>query len=503
MSIDFSKLTPEELRKLLEQTLASQDAAQVPPLDPPRDVAALAVADAPQSVTPETSPRRTLLTGAAPSPDVPKEEPAKRNLLSGILPETEDGKAALRRSILLAGAQMMASGGPSLTPTNTLAVIGQGLNAGALGYDNYLNGVTERDKNAAAIKTNQFKLQSELQADGLRSRISEILTKAKGRPLTNDELFELAALQTKAGDEAGARDSIDKAQKLQQTMAGKGLTQGENGYIPVAGAEESATRMATAEDAGKAPSSVKEYNFYVEQENAAGRTPKSYEQWSNTGKTAASGKPSAEDTFLQKTAEHQAKTFDDLSSDAIKARRDVSTIGELDTALRSNPGGFSTGLQNAASQIGIKLGENASQLEYANALINQLVPQQRPPGSGAMSDMDLKMFKQSLPQLMNTPEGNRLILDTMSAMGQYRIKIGEIAQRAQTGEITRQQALAEMATISDPMAEFKKRHESKDPGKEGSPVNTNMPQVGSKGEGFADIPVGTRYRGPDGKIRIK
>lgn len=246
--IDFSKLSPEELKKMLEEQMAAQAAMRVDP------TVTGSTSDAPA--------RRALLSQAEPAP----EEPKKRSFLSQILPDTDEGRAALRRSLLLGGAQMMMAGGPSYTPTNLMQVMGQGLAAGTAGYDGYLDGLSEREKGNAAIAGAKFKMQSELRIDGLRKRASDIISAAAKNGdagLAADQLFELAALQTEMGDEAGARDSLDKGQKLQQTMAGKGFQRNaETGaYQPVDGLETSTTRVSAAEDAGKKPTAVKEYEY--------------------------------------------------------------------------------------------------------------------------------------------------------------------------------------------------------------------------------------------------
>jgi flagellar protein FlgJ len=79
---------------------------------------------------------------------------------------------------------------------------------------------------------------------------------------------------------------------------------------------------------------------------------------------------------------------------------------------------------------GISIGEDMDDLQVFDALINQLVPQQRPPGSGTMSDADLALFKNSLPSLIGTKEGNRAIIETMIAINEYDIEAGKIARRA-------------------------------------------------------------------------
>jgi hypothetical protein len=110
------------------------------------------------------------------------------------------------------------------------------------------------------------------------------------------------------------------------------------------------------------------------------------------------------------------------------ASRNLGEINRLENLLSESGSGFGAALVATAGDFGIELGENAGPLQAARALISKLVPQQRPPGSGPMSDADLALFKQSLPRLINTPEGNALIIDGMRRMAIYDQKLGNIAR---------------------------------------------------------------------------
>ena len=65
-------------------------------------------------------------------------------------------------------------------------------------------------------------------------------------------------------------------------------------------------------------------------------------------------------------------------------------------------------------------------------MISQLVPAQRPPGSGVISDADLALYKASLPQIQALPGGNKLIVQNMKTILEHNRKVGQIASRALT-----------------------------------------------------------------------
>ena len=68
-----------------------------------------------------------------------------------------------------------------------------------------------------------------------------------------------------------------------------------------------------------------------------------------------------------------------------------------------------------------------------------------------MSDADLELFKQSLPRIINQPDGNRRIIDTIKAISQYDIDRGNIARRAQMGEIAPFEALQQIQSLPNPL----------------------------------------------------
>ena len=120
---------------------------------------------------------------------------------------------------------------------------------------------------------------------------------------------------------------------------------------------------------------------------------------------------------------------------------------------RELPNSIAEVFKNILGNIGVPT-EGLSNIQATEALINQLVPAQRPPGSGTMSDRDVALFKSSLPRLINTPEGNRKIISTMLAMNEYLVREGELADAVIDGTITREQYREQIRALGNPLAEF-------------------------------------------------
>lgn len=141
------------------------------------------------------------------------------------------------------------------------------------------------------------------------------------------------------------------------------------------------------------------------------------------------------DKFFEELDKEQATIFSGASQAGIEARSKLGQINRLEDLLADEPGGLLSAGKAIAGNYGINI-EGMDNVQAAQALISQLVPQQRPPGSGPMSDADLELFKQSLPRLINQPGGNQRILNTMRAIAQYEIQMGEIADQVADRSIT-------------------------------------------------------------------
>jgi hypothetical protein len=125
---------------------------------------------------------------------------------------------------------------------------------------------------------------------------------------------------------------------------------------------------------------------------------------------------------------------------------DLQTLAQMRAlAARVETGPVAVAKQ-FAGRFGIKT-EGVSDVEALNAMINRVVPQQRIPGSGATSDFDARMFQASVPQLMNTPQGNQIIMDTMEGIARNKIARSEIAGKVISRQLTIAQSIPEFMKL--------------------------------------------------------
>lgn len=165
-----------------------------------------------------------------------------------------------------------------------------------------------------------------------------------------------------------------------------------------------------------------------------------------------------EEDFAKEFAKGDAALAGEIYDTGLKATRNMGRIDQLDALLSANPTGAGAALTQFAGSLGIPV-EGLNEIQAAQALINSLVPEQRQPGSGPMSDADLALFKQSLPQIINQPGGNKIIVDTMRAIAQYDAEGARIVQQMRLpkddpNHLTRDEAFNALQNRPNPLAQF-------------------------------------------------
>lgn len=159
----------------------------------------------------------------------------------------------------------------------------------------------------------------------------------------------------------------------------------------------------------------------------------------------------ASDEFYGQLDKSLATQQAELITAGMNAQSNNMRLGELERLLQAAPQGATGAMTQLVGSLGIPT-EGLDEVQAAQALINQMVPGQRPPGSGTMSDADLALFKASLPQIINQPGGNQRILQTMQAINEYTIAQADIAQMVANREISPAEGRRLQMAVPNPLA---------------------------------------------------
>ena len=208
-----------------------------------------------------------------------------------------------------------------------------------------------------------------------------------------------------------------------------------------------------------------------------------------------------------------AKRLQSISEEGDTARSDLATLGQIRALGGAIDQNTLPALRARLAEYGFKVGDDLGQIQAFEALVDKMVPSQRVPGAGSTSDFDAKTFKSALPRLMNTPEGNALIVGTLEALAQDKLARAAIAEQALAGEIKPQDAIRQLRALPNPDLAFKsglnelgkagKLSAPAPQARSGPPSAQNPPaRINTKAE-FDALPSGRTFVAPDGSVRVK
>lgn len=176
--------------------------------------------------------------------------------------------------------------------------------------------------------------------------------------------------------------------------------------------------------------------------------------------------------FTEKANELQAKRYGEMAEASDSARQ---MQGDLDM-LEGMSKGIATG-RGAETRLAMAqfakawgwddiasglTGGKLPEMEAFTALIDKLTPQMRQGMPGAASDRDVTIFRNALPSMLRTPEGNQIVLGTLRSMNDYKMRQGDIATQALRGEISQAEADNAVRALESPFAKFKEYRAAQD-----------------------------------------
>jgi hypothetical protein len=186
------------------------------------------------------------------------------------------------------------------------------------------------------------------------------------------------------------------------------------------------------------PSDVLEYEYYAEQERAAGREPQPFGVWQQAGKAAGATRISVdqqgEGKYAQVVGEGYGKRYLEIQNAAQVAQGQMNTLGAMEN-MTSQPGFYSGAGGETVMQLkraGAALGFNPdgiTSMETFNALSKQAALEQMGGSLGSgFSNADRDFVIDQVANLGNTPEGNRQLIGLLRTLNERKIQIAELAR---------------------------------------------------------------------------
>lgn len=429
------------------------------------------------------SPMAYVLTGEAysdPSAAAPAE--TKENKSNAFwdflgLQDQEDRKR-WSNGMMRAGGAILSGNDPDVWRN-----IGRGFTAYGEAGDTYDKTAQERALSQQRIDAGKRTLDEADRKKAIQAEISSIIQAAGPDGLNVAQRQRVAALQAELGDYTAANSILGNT-------TGDTASIKEYQYAVKNGFKGTYVDWETRKSKGVGSTDLQRNLDRINEERvASGKPAMTMEDYqAEQNRIASDGK------FYEKVGTNNADLFKAYTEEGHNARTDLANIEVLDTALKETPGGFTNLVIQGANNWGLgeMVSNNASSVQVASAMIDKLVPQQRPPGSGAASDADMRLFKGSLPQLQGTPEGNALIVASMRGLANYKQQLGQIAARANSFEISQSDALKMMQALPDPLEEFKRWNKEQSTRKGNSNESLGGPVLNPNS---SNLPAHLRKRG--------
>ncbi|MCA0318227.1 MAG: hypothetical protein LCH88_09175 [Proteobacteria bacterium] len=493
----LTSMQPEPVDAAWEERLriAAEQDAQARPLPPSRPAAAPAIMDRPDALggitpgaptaAPIPAPRPVQIAQGAPIPQArPNIEPpagaqpaiARPDLARALMPE-RDRLMLMRDEASLAPGEadtlragLPGSRGAHATPAasqNSPAVTGNGFDPLG-GLRNLLMGGAQRvpagqAPPVAAMGTAGAPASPAQPASGdQRQRLMMALMNpslsASGRQMGMAMLQQLQPDMQIVTTPEGAIIAVNKRTGAVQNLRDAArppviLPEGGTLVNPQDG------RVLARGGAQQTPDQ-RNYDTYVRQEQQAGRTPDDFTKWMRGNRRESSGLDTPDEAFQKELGKNLGTQIGALIEDGRQAGVDLRNIAELETLMGQIGTGATAEAKRRLGELGITF-EGTDRIQAVNALLSRLTPQQRVPGSGATSDFDAKMFRDSLPRLINSPNGNRLIMDTMRQIAENRLARSDIATRmsipVSDGGLSRSDGLKQLQELSRQAREISTR----------------------------------------------
>lgn len=189
------------------------------------------------------------------------------------------------------------------------------------------------------------------------------------------------------------------------------------------------------------PAAQQNYEYYVQQERAAGRTPMSFGEFQtvNASRTIfeAPGAPGFEEEIradLIKDIVKMAPEAQATASAQIRLADEINTITELQNSQDQSL--FDIYVRQNFPDLANVLLDPDGRMSAAQSMINRIAPTMRESGSGSTSDREMAQYVSSLPSFTQKPEGRALTNQMFQAKADIARQEQDLIDKLYSGEIT-------------------------------------------------------------------
>jgi len=189
------------------------------------------------------------------------------------------------------------------------------------------------------------------------------------------------------------------------------------------------------------PAAQQNYEYYVQQERAAGRTPMSFGEFqtANASRTIIQqpGTPGFDQEIRAELIRSTVQMVPEVQAAAsaqIRLADEINTITELQNSEDQSL--FNTYVRNNYPALANLLLDPDGRMSAAQSMINRIAPTMRETGSGSTSDREMAQYVSSLPSFTQRPEGRALTNQMFQAKADIARQEQDLIDKLYSGEIT-------------------------------------------------------------------
>jgi len=189
------------------------------------------------------------------------------------------------------------------------------------------------------------------------------------------------------------------------------------------------------------PAAQQNYEYYVQHERAAGRTPMSFGEFqtANASRTIIQqpGTPGFDQEILADLIRSTVQMVPEVQAAAsaqIRLADEINTITELQNSQDQSL--FDTYVRNNYPALANLLLDPDGRMSAAQSMINRIAPTMRETGSGSTSDREMAQYISSLPSFTQRKEGRALTNQMFQAKADIARQEQDLIDKLYSGEIT-------------------------------------------------------------------
>jgi hypothetical protein len=181
---------------------------------------------------------------------------------------------------------------------------------------------------------------------------------------------------------------------------------------------------------GKQTDAIRNYQYYVQQERAAGREPKNMDQWQIDQRRAGATNLNVDTKGQQGMLQKGIEAFDNAITAERDASRRIASYGQLAQAMQGFTPGATAEMRVAAQSVlrdlGLIKGNEVPNAQTFKSIQRRLELAAVPKGQGTITENERVLIRETIPAIGNDPQAIARIVQNLERLDRFDIAVAKI-----------------------------------------------------------------------------